>query len=108
MYDLLSSRVVSEMFGAEDEDGPFNTQYGSMYGDVATGLTSKCFSRFTKRLKKKATASFAGVDPRVIDARRNEGRTCRHTGFGALIERSDLFGDDDENYGFDRLDLFGS
>lgn len=107
MYDSLSSRVASEMFGSDDDgtdldsvesedSNTFKMKTPSWLLPAAlgaaggAGLTALGFSLFRKKGKRKAAvASFAGVDPRQIDARKNDLRGG--TSYGGL-RRSDLFG----------------
>lgn len=131
MYDSLSSSVVREMFGSESDDEELDFEddevrlFSSAPVPSAAGLASRGFSVMRGGKKKAATAAFAGVDPRVIDARKSESRKRegRHRdlrlgggasfGFGggldslgqsvvdSMFDPDEVFGVDDDDYGLD-------
>ncbi len=116
MYDSLSSQVAQEMFGSDGETEELATIHAEETGDFkmktpswllpaalgaagGAGLTALGFTLFRRGGKKKRAASFAGVDPRVIDARINDTRNGSDTfgfggGLGSLGDRvaNEMFG----------------
>jgi len=138
MYDSLSSKVAREMFGADAEVDEIDAEGGDFKMKTPSwllpalagaaggaGLTALGFTLFQGKGKKKSAAAFAGVDPRTIDARKNDmrnggdefgfgggldslGDKVSSEMFGGVIDRSDFFGGEEFGGVIDRSDLFGA